>query len=240
MPAALASPLVSAAVSEWHHWGDSSWNTITGQASHNHAIDDDEPFARYVIDTYLPPFYGVNPKWPSIAAISQDAYPWSAVTISHFMSRAGFRRKALLPGKPVPTPAQYAAWVAASQPDEFPWSEAHSDYIRWSIRARKDGVQGASYWGYRVDEAEAVPAVGDLVGYVRAVKNMTHTKALGWYDKTSGYSSHADLVVAVRPGEIDVIGGNVRDSVTLKTLKTNAAGQLVDKRHFWFVVMKLR
>jgi hypothetical protein len=240
MPSALASPLVSAAVSEWHHWGDSRWNVITGEVTHDHAIDDDDPFARYVIKTYLPPFYGAAPKWPTIEAIGQDEYAWSAVAISHFMDRAGFRRKPLLPRSPAPKPAAYAAWVASSRPDEFPLSEAHSDYIRWSIRARQDRVQGAAYWGYRLDEAEAVPQVGDLVGYVRAVKGMTHKKALTWYDKTGSYTSHTDLVVAVRPGEIDVIGGNVRDSVTLKTLKTNTAGQLVDQRHFWFVVMKLR
>jgi Uncharacterized protein conserved in bacteria (DUF2272) len=238
MPSALVSPLVAAAMSEWHHWGESRWNVINGTVSHDHAIDDDDPFARYVIDTYLPPFYGQNPKWPTVEAIGQDAYPWSAVAISQFMARAGFRRKRLVSSKA--SAAEYAAWVASSQPDEFPLSEAHSDYIRWSIRARKDRVQGAAYWGFRVDEAEAVPEVGDLVGYVRAVKGMTHTKALAWYDKTGGYTSHTDLVVAVRPGEVDVIGGNVRDSVTLKTLRTNAAGQMADQRHFWFVVMKLR
>lgn len=240
MPTALSTPLVAVALSEWHHWGDAAWNVITGSTSQGFAIDDDDPFARYVIDTYLPPFYGPAPKWPTVAAIGQDAYPWSAVTISYFMAQAGLRRKPLLPSKPAPTDAAYKGWVASSQPDEFPWSESHSDYIRWSVRARKDRVPGAAYWGYRVDEAEAVPAVGDLIGYVRAVKNMSHQKALGWYDKTSGYASHSDLVVAVRPGEIDVIGGNVRDSVTRKTLKTNAKGQLIDQRHFWFVVMKLR
>lgn len=43
-----------------------------------------------------------------------------------------------------------------------------------------------------------------------------------------------------RPGEIDVIGGNVSDSVTLKILRTDDRGQLVDQRYRWFVVMAPR
>ena len=46
--------------------------------------------------------------------------------------------------------------------------------------------------------------------------------------------------MAKRPGEIDVIGGNVRDSVTKKTLALNNKGQLVDPNHDWFVVLKKR
>jgi len=34
-----------------------------------------------------------------------------------------------------------------------------------------------------------------------------------------------------------VIGGNVKDSVSLKTLRTDAEGKLIDKSYRWFVVM---
>ena len=71
------------------------------------------------------------------------------------------------------------------------------------------------------EQAEKITTVQQAIDYA---------KALGWYDKTGSYSSHSDLVVAVRPGEIDVIGGNVRDSVTRKTLRTNGQGQLADPR----------
>ena len=58
--------------------------------------------------------------------------------------------------------------------------------------------------------------------------------------KSSQYKSHGDIVVYVRPGEIGVIGGNVSDSVTLKTLKLDSAGYLVDKHDHWFVILENR
>ena len=69
---------------------------------------------------------------------------------------------------------------------------------------------------------------------------MTPQKAAKLYDSTSSYNSHTDLVVATRPGEIDVIGANVMDSVTLKTLKLNSLGHIADQTHAWFAVLKLR
>jgi hypothetical protein len=102
----------------------------------------------------------------------------------------------------------------------------------------KDQVQNAAYWGFRIDDAHAVPEVDDLVGCAREEHRLTRTETLAYFDKTGSYSSHADIVVAKRPGEIDVIGGNVRDSVTKKTLKISPSGQLVDDKHDWFVVMR--
>ena len=37
------------------------------------------------------------------------------------------------------------------------------------------------------------------------------------------FCSHADIVIAVRPGEADVIGGNVKNAVTRTTFKLNFA-----------------
>ena len=237
MPKPAPDDIVRIARQEWEHWGKSTWNCITGKKSKGFHIDDDNVFAQYVIDTYLPPFYKTPVKWPTLTAISEDDYPWSAVTISHFMLQSGFSRKRLLPEQF--TAQQYKDWVAGTKADQFPVSEGHSDYIRWAIRARKDSIETAAYWGYRVDEPDAKPEIGDLVGYPRA-KNMTRKKALGFFAETSAYQSHTDLVVAKRAGEIDVIGGNVRDSVTKKTLKINADGRLADQTHFWFVVLKAR
>lgn len=208
--------MVVAANKEWEHWGKSTWNCITGAKSKGIHTDDENDYAQYVIDTYCALFFKAPIKWPTTATISNDDYAWPAVTISYIMRQAGF---------------------AAA---DFPIAQAHADYIRWAIKARKDADKDAAYWGYRADEAGAVPAVGDIVGCVRGVKNIKPAAALKYFDRTSSYQSHSDIVVAVRPGECDVIGGNVRDSVTKKTLALNATGQLADKVHPWFVVMKKR
>lgn len=235
-----SSEIVKIATQEWMHWGQCTWNTITDRKSSNHKNDDDAKFSKYVIDKYISKFYGKSPNWPTPSDISQDNYAWSAVAISYFLSEAGFKRKKLLSNKIKMTDPAYVAWLKQASADEFPLSEAHHDYIRWSIAAKASNVANASYWGYRIDDPMAKPEVGDLVGYVRGVKGMTKNKALKFYDRQTPYQSHTDLVTEVRAGEIDVIGGNVRDSVCKKTLRIDARGLLSDSSHFWFVVMKKR
>jgi hypothetical protein len=213
MPATTEA-IVRAATDEWNYWGQSTWNCITGKKSSGFHTDDETPFAEYVRATYLPPFYEESEK-PSVDAIQRDRYYWSAVTISYIMKTAGFTKS------------------------EFPFSEAHSTYLRWGIKNRKQQDQGAAYWGYRFDDAEAQPAVGDLIGCAFET-DLSHDQKVGYYENTHSYHSHADIVVAKRLGEIDVIGGNVRDSVTKKTLALNAQGQLADTKHSWFVVLRRR
>jgi hypothetical protein len=120
---------------------------------------------------------------------------------------------------------------------EFQFSQAHSKYIRRFIAARKAGSTSAAYWGFRLNEPGGEPSPGDLVGYARAA-GMTQEKAAKLFDVTSTYESHCDVVIAKRASEIDVIGFNVMDSVTMKTLPVNTAGHIVDDKHFWFVTLK--
>ena len=69
---------------------------------------------------------------------------------------------------------------------------------------------------------------------------MTADKAAKLFDSTSTYESHSDIVVDRRPSEIDVIGFNVMDSVTKKTLPLGLNGHIVDTKHFWFATLKRR
>lgn len=129
-----------------------------------------------------------------------------------------------------PWSAAFISWVmrAAGMGESFSYSEWHAHYIRNSILARRRGDRSFAYWGYRI--SERAPQVGDLVGYARGGGTS--------YDyQPTVYPSHTDLVVAVRPSEIEVIGGNVQDSVSKKILKTDAQGLLIDTHHRWFVVM---
>lgn len=208
--AATVDSIRRAAAREWDHWGQSTWNLVTGRKQIGHT-DDEDAFARYVIDNYC----SVAGGNPSLDDIQDDRYAWSAVCVSAIMARAGYAKPA------------------------FPLSQSHSVFIRRFIRARKENETGAAYWGHRLTEASAAPAPGDIIGYARA-SNLTFDKAQAFFDKTSAYTSHSDIVVDKRPGEIDVIGGNVRDSVTKKTLPLTASGLLADRTHPWFVVLKRR
>ena len=130
----------------------------------------------------------------------------------------------------VPWSAAFISWVMkkAGMGDRFSYSDWHAHYIRNSIRYRRANDKSFAFWGYRL--SERAPQVGDLVGYARS-------EGTSYDYQRATYPSHTDLVVAVRPGEIDVIGGNVKDSVTKKTLRTDENGLLIDKNYRWFVVM---
>lgn len=129
-----------------------------------------------------------------------------------------------------PWSAAFISWVMkeAGMGQRFSYSDWHAHYIRNSIRYRQANNRDFAFWGYRI--YERAPKVGDLVGYARS-------KGTSYDYQRTVYPSHTDLVVAVRPNEIDVIGGNVKDSVTKKTLRTDDKGFLVDKQYRWFVIM---
>lgn len=170
---------------------------------------DDEPaFAQHVLDAYC----SVGGGSPTLLDIQDDRYFWSAVGMSAIMKGAGFGRA------------------------EFPFAQSHSVFIRHFIKARRDG-DAAAYWGFRAGESGGQPDIGDVVAYARG-GNMTARRAAALFDSTRSYESHSDVVVAKRAGEIDVIGANVLDSVTKKTLRLDAAGHIRDDRHFWFAVLK--
>jgi hypothetical protein len=174
-----------------------------------HHTDNEIEFARYVLGTYCKPL-GAN---PSLHDIQKDVYFWSAVTISYMIRQAGISES------------------------EFTFSQRHSTYIRESIKARKDKDKSKAYWGFRIDEPEAILAPGDIVGAGRT-EGMSFEEAQALFDKKVDYESHSDIVVAVRAGEADLIGGNVGDSVTMKKLTLNASGKIRDKKNRSFVVMK--
>jgi hypothetical protein len=114
---------------------------------------------------------------------------------------------------------------------QFRRSPAHARYIRDAIFSKKAGITDAAYWGHRV--SERAPQVGDMVCYSRQ-------KGVSYDRQPLRYKSHADIVTAVRPGEIDVVGGNVGNSVSKKTLKTDENGIITDENHNWFAVMEPR
>jgi hypothetical protein len=115
----------------------------------------------------------------------------------------------------VPWSAAFISWVmkTGGAGDRFRYSSQHSVYISQAIR---DFLQGraAGFWGRRLNEQK--PKVGDLVCWGR--------EAGVDYDHQNGgdYAGHCDIVVAVRPDEVDIVGGNVGDSVTKRPLGLNS------------------
>lgn len=207
---ATVQSIVAAATAEWAFWGRSTWDVARRQRHVGHT-DDETDFARHVIDHYC----SVGGGQPSVTDIADDRYFWSAVGISAVMKRAGLTKR------------------------EFPFAQSHSRFIRHFVAARKAGDAQALYWGFRRGEPGGEPMPGDLVAYARG-RGVTPARAARLFDATSSYESHSDVVVARRADEIDVIGCNVLDSVTRKTLRLDAAGHIADTAHLWFVTLKWR
>jgi hypothetical protein len=71
---------------EWRHWGRSTWNLATGAEAIG-GSDDDATLARYVIERYCP----VVDDSPTISAIRDDEYYWSAAGMCAAFKEAGFK-----------------------------------------------------------------------------------------------------------------------------------------------------
>lgn len=171
-------------------------------------IDDEVTFANYVIQNYN----AVGGGTPTADQIAKDKYAWSAVGMSYVFHRAGFNKS------------------------EFPFAQSHSVWIRKFIAARINGNTSALYHGYRLTEPQASPEVGDLVAYARTGE--TFAQAQNFFNATGPYMSHSDIVVRKQNGTIDVIGFNVLDSVTRKTIPLDERGLIADRKHKWFAVLK--
>jgi hypothetical protein len=108
--------------------------------------------------------------------------------------------------------ATFISWVAkkAGAGTRFRYSRQHSVYISQAIRDRQNQRVEAGYWCFRLSEEP--PAVGDIVCWSRE-DGVDYD-----HQKSGDYAGHSDYVVAVRENEVDIIGGNVGNSVTKRPL----------------------
>ena len=110
----------------------------------------------------------------------------------------------------------------------FQYAAAHAVYVAAAKRNRIANNNNP-VWAWRVTEVR--PRPGDLICKSRSNSGAT-------YDNVrSGQSTHCDIVVAVHPGFVNVIGGNVNNSVTLRRVPTNPQGFLTNRTHFAVVTL---
>ena len=123
----------------------------------------------------------------------------------------------------------------------FPYAPDHAHYIN---AARRHGL------GKEPDIAldaqrpqDYAPQRGDLICLWRGQQPVRFDDL----PTPTFFPGHCDIVVATRPGALDVIGGNVENAVALKSVPTTSDGRLarpdgtlVDPDHRWFVVLRVR
>jgi hypothetical protein len=120
--------------------------------------------------------------------------------------------------------------------DNFPYSSIHADYINM---ARVGG-----HWKVAAEApASYAPTLGDLICTSRGLKHPIRFEDLPTPDTFPG---HCDIVVAVQPGQLTVIGGNVDDAVTMKHVPIGPDGKIADSngtpydsRYGWFVILRV-
>ena len=83
-----------------------------------------------------------------------------------------------------------------------------------------------------------VPKPGDIIC---ASRGEAFILSIHNYNDLRRGAYHCDLVIAQRPGELDVIGGNVMDTVSLTHIKLDGAGKVIPtKVRPWMLAIEQR
>lgn len=124
-----------------------------------------------------------------------------------------------------PWSAAFISWVMrkAGAGNAFRYSAAHATYI---VAAKENRLANNSnpFKAFRIKEVK--PELGDLVCKRRAGSGAT-------YDNIRrGMKTHCDIVSSVHQNSIKVIGGNVNNSVSMRTISIDSNGFISNSRYF--------
>lgn len=151
----------------------------------------------------VPDFYAQNLAWldgEASTALKRSTLidqPWSAAFISWLMRTAGLQR------------------------NRFAFSASHHDYVRAALAATDAEAMGRhTRYGWRAcDLAQTPPGLGDLLCFTRGTAAHLDSFAQVREAVASGaLPMHCELVVAQDDDQVQTMGGNVLDTVTLRQL----------------------
>ena len=200
--------LIAVARREWTRWGGPA-ERIDGSLV---------GFVGKRMEADSPFWTYVGEYWHSIGSDldGRDSPAWSAAFISYCFKEAGADKR-------------------------FPYHENHSIYVAQIDSGKFAGLSLA-------DPGATALAIGDLLWASRTGKTCrkppsTFAEAKKEVKKirqgaAEGFCSHADIVVAIRDGEADVIGGNVHQATTRTTYKLDSQGRIRDGRRAFVGVIK--
>jgi len=134
-----------------------------------------------------------------------------------------------------PWSGAFIVWLARSAgvpESDLPSTVLHWDYIQYVIAA------GSENRFVSHDINTYAPKVGDIIC---APRGEAFIQSIHNYNDLKRGAYHCDLVVAQRLGELDVIGGNVLDTVSLAHVKLDGAGKVLPtKNRPWLIAIEQR
>jgi hypothetical protein len=113
---------------------------------------------------------------------------------------------------------------------DFKYSPSHSTYINDSIKNRLSNNSNP-FKGYKPEEVKL--EIGDIVGKPR--QNGVS------YNSKGAYKSHTDIVVGIKDGVAETVGGNVGNSVSMTKIPLTPDGKIDNSKvsgYKYFVVIK--
>ncbi|MDX2103485.1 MAG: DUF2272 domain-containing protein [Alphaproteobacteria bacterium] len=123
--------------------------------------------------------------------------------------------------------------AAAGAGDRFVYSDAHAVYINRAIADREAG-RTTGWLGWPIDAL--TPQRGDLVCQARAEAGRVPVR---YHTRPARFPAHCDIVVAVEPDWIAVIGGNVADTVARRRYPLHQ-GRLPTERGDWLALLRFQ
>ena len=134
-----------------------------------------------------------------------------------------------------PWSAAFIVWLARSAgvpEDDLPSTVLHWDYIQHIMESGAEN----RFRSHAIDTY--APKPGDIIC---APRGEAFSQSIRSYNDLKRGAYHCDLVVAQYPGEIEVIGGNVVDAVSLAHIKLDSAGKVLPtKVRRWSLVIEQR
>jgi hypothetical protein len=159
----------------------------------------------------------VNAYWRTAGKPQFDGMdckqPWSAAFMSYVMQGAGVPESQF-----PPAPAHWIYLASLIEQSDYPG--------RWFVPRRIEDYS---------------PNPGDLVCASRGPYRPATFNGYTSPEALNGTTTHCDLVVAKTDQTLEVIGGNVRNSVSKSTLELDSQGHLrTVPRRPWFVILQNR
>lgn len=134
-----------------------------------------------------------------------------------------------------PWSAAFIVWLARSAgipENDLPSTVLHWDYMQHVIAAGSE----SRFVSHAIDAYAPVP--GDIIC---APRGDTSSQPVQNHTDLQRGAYHCDFVVARRPDELEVIGGNVLDAVSLARIKLDSAGKVLPtKARPWSLAIEQR